>query len=445
MRLVCLIGAVVLVVPLASRSLGTATECFCDSWNPRQKDAPRVCSASCCALNHTQVCLPPPSPNPETLVNFVNVNGSYEVGALRGYNQTQLQVQLNATGSRGWVIHLSGGGWGAPKNNTGSDELNDDGVKSGLGGVGPYSGCYKHCDGILSNDPVQNPMFCEYNKAFLPENDGSSYTANLENPVPGMSGKPHYFRGARILSATIAFFLRDYDMKSATDVILTGTSSGGMGVYLNCDRVADQIHAANPEIRVSCLADAGMFLDYPTRTGFFRDAFYSWNSSGALNQDCIAHYTALGTPWKCILSQYAAPFIKTPLFIAQTAFDSYQMHYFLQVFGCWSYGNEPYGPNCRPETLDKINEYGAWMRGNVTTALAGQSAPRGAFVPACSAHGQTTENEHPAGLWNWPARWSIGDATPMSAFEAWYHRKEAGSYVIEDGTLQSNSKCLVMT
>ena len=35
------------------------------------------------------------------------------------------------------------------------------------------------------------------------------------------------------------------------------------------------------------------------------------------NQDCIAHYTPLGTPYKCIFAQYVLPFIKTPLFIAQ--------------------------------------------------------------------------------------------------------------------------------
>ena len=36
------------------------------------------------------------------------------------------------------------------------------------------------------------------------------------------------------------------------------------------------------------------------------------------------------------------------------------------------------------------------------------------------AHCQTVENEHPAALWNWPLRWSIGAATPVAAFGAWY-------------------------
>ena len=37
------------------------------------------------------------------------------------------------------------------------------------------SGCYIFCDGILSDDPGQNPSFYTFNKAFLPINDRTSY------------------------------------------------------------------------------------------------------------------------------------------------------------------------------------------------------------------------------------------------------------------------------
>ena len=77
------------------------------------------------------------------------------------------------------------------------------------------------------------------------------------------------------------FLMRAHGMASATDVILTGGSSGGMAVYLVCDRIADHIRAANPKIRVTCLADAGMFLDHPAASGRptlspqFIDSFYA--------------------------------------------------------------------------------------------------------------------------------------------------------------------------
>ena len=92
---------------------------------------------------------------------------------------------------------------------------------------------------------------------------------------------PIYLRGGRIVTAVMSFLMSAHGMASATDVILTGGSSGGMAVYLVCDRIADQIRAANPKIRVTCLADAGMFLDHPAASGRptlspqFIDSFYA--------------------------------------------------------------------------------------------------------------------------------------------------------------------------
>jgi hypothetical protein len=126
---------------------------------------------------------------------------------------------------------------------------------------------------------------------------------------------------------------------TAAEVILTGGSSGGLAVYLTCDRVAGLVAAANATTRYTCLADAGYFLyvstyavalygyrppqwavkaplycvlcrvccrDHPDMNGKsstspqFTESFHAWNSSGGTNQACIEHYTPLGTPEKCI-------------------------------------------------------------------------------------------------------------------------------------------------
>jgi hypothetical protein len=102
---------------------------------------------------------------------------------------------------------------------------------------------------------------------------GTSFTGNLENPIPASDPPvyPHkwpiYVRGGRIVTAVVNFLMKQHGMSDATDIIVTGGSSGGMATYLNCDRIADQVHATNPNIRVTCLADAGMFLDHPGISG----------------------------------------------------------------------------------------------------------------------------------------------------------------------------------
>ena len=96
------------------------------------------------------------------------------------------------------------------------------------------------------------------------------------------------------------------------------SSSGGLATYLTCDRVGEQIRAANPVARFTCLADAGFFIKHDTVAGVpaatnseFEQSFYAWNSSAAINEDCLAHYAALGAPEQCIFAQNVLPFIKS--------------------------------------------------------------------------------------------------------------------------------------
>ena len=53
----------------------------------------------------------------------------------------------------------------------------------------------------------------------------------------------------------------------------------------------------------------------------------------------------------------------------------------------------------------------ATMRTIITDGLAVPGVNRGSFAPSCIAHCQTVQNEHPAALWNWPARWGISVGT----------------------------------
>ena len=76
-------------------------------------------------------------------------------------------------------------------------------------------GCYGKCDGIMSNDPVSNPDFAEYNKVFIPIGDRTSFTADR------WEGNP-LFRGKRILDAAIADMMTRFSMSEASDLVLTG-------------------------------------------------------------------------------------------------------------------------------------------------------------------------------------------------------------------------------
>jgi hypothetical protein len=182
-----------------------------------------------------------------------------EAGAVYPNNKPA-SYELHYTGSPGWVIHLSGGGWRFLTNKTGETgdvpPLTQDGIRRDEDGVGGAEaeaselesgsslggGCYGECDGILSMDPTQNPLFHTFNKVFVPIS-GTSFTGDRA------SGKPYPVRGARILKAVIAHMQTAYNMSTASEIILTGGSSGGLATYLTCDRVAEMVKAVNPNTR----------------------------------------------------------------------------------------------------------------------------------------------------------------------------------------------------
>ena len=272
----------------------------------------------------------------------VMVPTAAEAGALYP-DGTPAYYFMNYTGSRGYVIHLSGGGWRfAPQgrqvddrnsvNNNSSSVLppltsdglllsrsssaGDHGHGLGMGGVPSQGHCYGRCDGILSNDASINPLFHDYNKIWIPIS-GTSFTGDV------WGSKPPYVRGRRIQTVVIADLLERHGMRDATNVILTGGSSGGLATYLTCDRVGEQVRAAAPGARYTCLADAGYFLHHNDMHGGnktaqnFKHSYYGWNSTGGTNQACVAALKPTGEDWKCIFAQYVAPFIKSELFVMQ--------------------------------------------------------------------------------------------------------------------------------
>ncbi len=51
--------------------------------------------------------------------------------------------------------------------------------------------------------------------------------------------------------------------------------------------------------------------------------FSNQNVTSSLNQPCVDYYTSTTQEYKCLFAEYLSPFIKTPLFITQSRYDSF--------------------------------------------------------------------------------------------------------------------------
>merc|ERR1719361_389616 len=115
-----------------------------------------------------------------------------------------------------------------------------------------------------------NPQMYNWNVALLGSCDGSLWTGSRESPIIYKNETLH-FRGKQIMHATISELLTKHGLRTATEVVVGGFSTGGHAIYLHCDTWAARIHAeGNAGARVVCFAEAGFFIDF--------DGWRQWHS-----------------------------------------------------------------------------------------------------------------------------------------------------------------------
>lgn len=98
--------------------------------------------------------------------------------------------------------------------------------------------------GLLDADPAINPMMYNWNKVYIGYCDGASFGGNvpLGTYVDGPDGKQKiYYRGKMILDSAFDSLLTDRNMKAASDVLISGSSAGGLAVLQHIDYLNDKV------------------------------------------------------------------------------------------------------------------------------------------------------------------------------------------------------------
>jgi len=186
-----------------------------------------------------------------------------------------------------------------------------------------------------------------------------------------VDGLPVYFRGFAMLRAMLTAMLRPEgpggelpSLAKASSLLLSGSSAGGLAVYLHADYISDTVHAANPSCVVKAVPEAGFFPDaasiwplphtdverpqyrHVMSEVFSRLAGFANITGGAPDQvsaACVAA-TEERDRWRCFSAQYTLPFIRTPLFVVNSMHDQWQAQHMLAPDPNVSYGVTSYAP-----------------------------------------------------------------------------------------------------
>ena len=124
---------------------------------------------------------------------------------------------------------------------------------------------------LLSSDPVKNPLFHNYTKAYFPYCDGSLHQGTLTNPV-NHGGTNLYFRGQ---DNTITYFTMMnslYQFYSADEIIVTGVSAGSMGALFWSNYLRTQI---TNQDNLYMIGDSSYFDNYFNHYQLNQPTFYN--------------------------------------------------------------------------------------------------------------------------------------------------------------------------
>ena len=273
--------------------------------------------------------------------------------------------------SKSWIIELQGGGECA------SAKLCDSRVGTPL-----FSSKYFPRTVVFDFlNSQQNPKLNSFNRVFLPYCSQDLWTGQRKTNNEDTFG--YFFSGHLILEAVLNELESLSDIKNAEEIILTGESAGGIGVFPNVDFLAD----AYPRARVVAAPIAGFyFFAYPytgpghtsSELADFRKS--AWPSHYSLWQSfvdvtCSKH---LPEPAYCILANYTLPFVESEAFIVESQTDKVVL-----LYHDWIPTNQD------PNWSASVKEYFTEWQHNMSIALQSSSSDyskNGVFSPACFIH-----------------------------------------------------------
>ncbi|EKX54596.1 hypothetical protein GUITHDRAFT_160713 [Guillardia theta CCMP2712] len=314
------------------------------------------------------------------------------------FRSSQLASKKNS-----WIIHLQGGGecvsasecsrklnaplasskFFPPEINLTWDSsgcANQSSVEASWGKFGWWL-----CDG--SSD--SNPDFFGFNHVWLPYCSQDLWSGRQTNWT-NLTGNLNVIYAGHFIFKAVLNRLDDLGLKNAELIILSGNSAGGMGVWLHVDMLAQRYKKA----QVVGVAIAGYYaFSYPYDGPHAEDPSFglsdftesSWANyvklwNAYMNQECA---TALGNfSWACMVSNYSFPFVKSPMFAAESLSDQAQLQWHNRIPMSVSYWSK--------EVYDYIHEYQQNMTQALHAFYSSDVKHNGVFAPACFIHDNFT-------------------------------------------------------
>lgn len=374
-----------------------------------------ACTTPPVTINHTTS---GQNPNPNQLV-FLSKSAYPQAVCNDGTQGAYVLRAGQGSGVNRWVISLEGGSdcydntscssraAGSPKLVSTAPFASDPSLAPGMGG-------------LLSSTPTTNPDFYDANEVqiiYCSSDDWSGAKAGA-GTFNASDDTTWNFQGRAILDAAIADLKANHGLNSATEVMLTGQSAGGLGVYVNTNDVAKMVPTSARFVSYSDAAfydevnvfNPGVAAPYddpsqaPAQDSTKGVGIVLWNGTG--DAACAALATTNAEQLGCYNSQQllaANGTITLPMLVSEAQQDQAQLS---------SNGVTAFAGNLTSQEQAYIQYFAANMRAGLATTNGNVSI----FSPDVLVHVEATDPT----LFVQPQTFPSGQITLQQVVGAWY-------------------------
>jgi len=223
--------------------------------------------------------------------------------------------------------------------------------------------------------------------------------------------------------------IAQYNLGSATEVVVSGQSAGGVASFMALDTIA----SFTPNAKVRGLHYAGYTIPHEKAKAEgeyianLKLLYEFHNIAAQMPAQCLADHWE--NPHYCMLGAYSTQYVQTPMFVMNSHYDAWQMY----IFDGMGYDDvyDPPGGTIVPELKDAIAAYGEeWM--SYFEKFENLDSKHATYVTSCICHNHCGED-------NGFFLDAVYDGKTLTElFGAWYNNPVHVNYI---DTAEANYDC----
>lgn len=241
---------------------------------------------------------------------------------------------------------------------------------------------------LLSASKDENPTFSHYTHVLVPYCSSDLWLGLKTNPkkpfhfVDDSSEDNFSFRGQTIFRSVFLDLLQQYNLSDAEELILAGSSAGGVGVLNHAQWVLNHvIKSRGLNTKLFTIVDSGWFIDFQgSLNAQVNPEFLSFANISLLACTDFSHGHTCCPSASCMISRGYYP-SSVPLLLVSSMFDAFMLRSVFETLqNEGKTAEDNYG-----DFLSVVNMYGGEVNGSITST-ENQASNVSVFVPACFQH-----------------------------------------------------------